>query len=173
MNEDQKQIKRYDGKVYIIGCLTSNLKEEFEAAMTFSDYVAGATDGPIVVSSDALGNLTQAQLDGLLSAYGAGESIILVHATADQVRSFGKQFVGETFSFELPEGMSYVEVFAIDLEHGEHVWQWVMYPPDEANDEDTQAQQQDRLGDLIDWIQANELRMESMPPTMANAANDN
>ncbi|NLE30241.1 MAG: hypothetical protein GX629_11300 [Phycisphaerae bacterium] len=158
-SDESKEIETYDGKVYLIGTLTGDLKDEFEAAMTFSDYVADATDGAIVVSSDAFGELTQEQLDGLSTAFAAHQPIILVHATAEQIVAFGQQFIGETFRYTLPNGMEYAEVYAVDLEEGGHIWQWSLYPPDLRDDEDSDEEQQARLGDLIDWMQENSERM--------------
>jgi hypothetical protein len=162
--ETESQVEVYDGKVYLIGTLTGTLKEEFEETMTFTDYVAGATDGAIVISSDALGSLTQEQLDGLSTAFAAQQPIILVQATAEQITSFGLQFIGDSFTYNLPDGMTYAEVYAVDMEEGGDIWQWSLYPPDLTNDEDgedSEAEQESRLGELIDWMQENSERMES------------
>jgi hypothetical protein len=157
----ESQLKTYDGKVYLIGTLTGDLKEELEDSITFTDYVAGSTDGAIVISSDALGSLTQDQLDGLATAYEADLPIALVNATEDQIITFGQQFIDESFTYNLPQGVDYAEIYAIDQEEGGHVWQWSLYPPDLTDDEDSDTEQQSRLNELIDWLKENSSRMES------------
>jgi hypothetical protein len=169
-SEEEKQIEVYEGKVYLIGTLTGTLKEEFDAAMTFTDYTDGATDGAIVISADAFGSLTQAQLDGFAAAFAAHQPIILVQATADQITDFVQQILGDSYSFNLPYGFEYAEVYAIDMEEGDDIWQWSLYPPDVTDDEDTAEEQQDRLGDLVDWLQENSTRMTQASAENAKAA---
>jgi hypothetical protein len=169
-DDDQKQVEKYEGKVYLIGTLTGQLKEEFDAAMTFTDYVSGATDGAIVISSDAFGSLTQEQLDGFEVAFASRQPIILVQATAAQITAFGQQFLGESFTYTLPDGVEYAEVYAVDMEEGGHIWQWALYPPNLTDDEDSVEEQQGRLGELVDWLQENSTRMEGAEDATDEAA---
>jgi len=157
--QNDKFLAKFTGKVYQIGSISGPLAEEMAIAFNFTPYSDGLTDGPIVLSGETLGTLTDAQRTGLAGTYAANQPILLFHATADQINAL-RQVLGVTIStFVMPEGMERVEVYALDHEPDHEIWQYTQYPPQqgEANPDDS-TDQQWRVSDLIDWMDDNQAR---------------
>jgi len=156
---EEKILTNFTGKVYQIGSVPGVLAEEMAAAFTFTPYSDGLTDGPIILSGETLGTLTEAQRTGLAGAYAGNQPILLFHATADQINAL-RQVLGVTIStFVMPEGMERVEVYALDREPDHEVWQYIQYPPQQEQvDPDDPNDQKKRVSDLIDWLDDNQVR---------------
>lgn len=142
-------------RVYVIGTLDGPLASELDASIDFTPYDGTATDGPIFLSPNALGGLTDTEKTGLLAAFEAREPIVLVDAGANAVNSLLDILQENQFDFTLPAGVEAVEIFALDHEANGDVYQWAMYPPtDSAEDPDGGGDQQGRVNSLIAWLKA-------------------
>ncbi len=152
----------YTGKIYSIGDPAGDLKEELSAALTLQPYDGASTDGPIMIPGDVIELLSSQNIDGIKAAYTAGQPILLVQATADQINQFVALLSEEEYSFFMPEGMTSVEIFGVDLEPDGSMFQWVQYPPSGTDAvPDDSEDQQDRVGILVDWLKDNSTRMAS------------
>jgi len=144
------------GKVYLIGTLSGPLTQELTASFTFTPYDATATDAPIFIADTALAGLSDEQKAGIVATLQARNPILLVHAGSALVNALIDLLQDPQFDFVMPDGVEYVDVFAVDTETSGDVYHWSMYQPeDSAADPDGPGDQQGRVNLLVDWLAAN------------------
>jgi hypothetical protein len=159
------QPETYTEKVYLIGTLSGEMEDELHDYITFVAYDGSSTDAPIVIAESSIGQLTNAQITGLNAAFDAHMPIVLVDVDADQIVALRALLGDANFHFTLPTNEEYAEIYAVDKEEDESIWQWVSYPPideDAEGDDDTDSRQDTRAAYFLKWLTLNDIRMASV-----------
>lgn len=182
---------QYQQKVYVVGEITASSSSAIaQAAETQGlagetnqifvnqvPYNGTATDAPIFITADSIATLSDTVKQGIRNTYQNFFPIVVVQGTQVDINAL-LGIAGLTQNYTLPEGMTYAELFAIDLEQGAS-FSWVMYPPVETPLQvvdgnilpipvftDNQYDRLKRVGMLRDWMKKDGNRI-----TAANQAN--
>jgi len=153
----------FESPVYYLGKVQGDLSDEVQGSITLTAYDGISTNGPILIDGSEVNTLTAQQSAGILATYNAGHPIILLHVTADQIVALHTILGHTDFDFTMPEGITYAEVYATDLEPEGDMFQWVQYPPTVSEtDPDNAEDQQSRVNLLVDWLKTNGKRMDTV-----------
>jgi hypothetical protein len=124
-------VDTYDGKVYFVGDMTGFLQEEIELIFpNVHPYDNVSTDAPIFVSLGEVATMSNATKAGLNLAFQAHMPIVGVYMGEAEINAL-LGVLGLEQNYVLPEGMSFTEFFAVDLEEEGYLFTWSMYSPDE------------------------------------------
>lgn len=153
---DETTVEIYDGRIYLVGPFSGVLEDDLAECLTdLADFTGAENDGPVLVAGNMVTNLTEAQKTGLQATYRAKHPVALIEATKDQIDTFVEIVTGAAFDFAMPDNVTMVEVYAIDLEVGGDMHQWVQYPPQTLIAPDDADAQQSRANLLVEWLEMN------------------
>jgi len=167
-------VEKYPQKVYVIGELkdpangatqkaseNGGIADEMKQVfVTRVSYDGASSDAPVFIAADRIHSLTDTMKKGLRDTYGNSFPIVLVRGGAEEINEL-LGILGLDRNYTLPDGMTYVELFAVDHEDN-HVFTWSMNPPRDVTitgtDDSTRVasdstdSQYRRVGVFRDWM---------------------
>ncbi len=174
---------------YRIGVLDGVLADELEEGMQLVPHSGTASDKPIVIAAEELATLSAEQVTAIHAAYAANHPIVLVYASLNDIKALQQLLGNDAFEYALPDGVPYVEIYAVDRDADGSMWQWSLFPPESTATEysestvqdtesgtettqttpaqvvslgyDSDADQNSRADMLFQWIAEDEQRMQT------------
>jgi len=116
-------------EAYLIGTLAGVTADEIHDFVELAAH-GGEADAPVIIAGAALAELDGAQQAAIKAAFDAHEPIVAVHVGEDEITLLRQILELEDQPFELPEGVFYAEVYAVDLEQDGSAWQATWLPPE-------------------------------------------
>jgi hypothetical protein len=119
----------YEGRVGIAGLVSGPLIEEIHQVFPkASAYDGVSTDAPVFIAANDLESLSEAVWGAIEATFANQHPLALINPDAAQINYLlGK--LGLNGAYRLPLGHARAEIFAIDIEAGGHLFQWVAVPP--------------------------------------------
>lgn len=175
-------------EAYRIGILDGPLADELEEGMQLVPHTGTLSDKPIVIAAEALDTITADQTSALNTAYAGHRPIILVYAGLEDILALQRLLGNDSFEYDLPGGVPYAEIYAVDKEADGSMWQWSLFPPENMGTEysetttvnsadgteessqtpesvslgyDDDEKQDSRADVLIQWVAEDEQRMQA------------
>lgn len=155
--------EQYEQKVYIMGEITgpsiegSTIKGVFVKRIPYDGV---STDAPIFIAADSLKSISEKMKQGITATYNNLNPIVLLLPNEEDVNTL-LNMLGLNKDFKMPEEVTFLNMFAVDLEKGAS-FRWIMVPARVSNNED-QASQMDnyakRTGQLREWLLENGSRI--------------
>ena len=128
---------------YRIGVLDGVLADELEEGMQLVPHSGTASDKPIVIAAEELAALSAEQVTAIHAAYAANHPIVLVYAGLNDIKALQQLLGNDAFEYALPDGVPYVEIYAVDRDADGSMWQWSLFPPESTATEYSESTVQD------------------------------
>ncbi|MBN1342097.1 MAG: leukocidin family pore-forming toxin [Phycisphaerae bacterium] len=116
-------------EAYLIGELEGVTADEIHDFIDLTAHVGAESNAPIIIAGGAIDELDATQQAAVKAAFEAGHTIALVHAGEDELDAL-HQILGLDHQYELPDGVYYAEVYALDRETDGSLWQALWLPPE-------------------------------------------
>lgn len=114
---------------YLIGELEGVIADEIQDMVDLVAHTGTEADGAIVIAGSAVDGLDDTQKAAVKAAFNAHQPIAVVHVAEPQIEAL-LGILGEADTdVELPDGVLYAEVYAIDKEAGGDTWTSTWHPP--------------------------------------------
>lgn len=116
-----------EGKVFVIGELHGDLKEELASVCNVVPYDGNSVNGTIIISDPQGQNswFTEENIAKIRKTFANGKTIAVERANEDEVNFFldklfssNKDGVASTnLDYQMPEGMTYVSFYGVNYPH--------------------------------------------------------
>lgn len=155
--------EQYEKKVYIMGEINEPPREGTVIKGVFVNripYDGVSTDAPIFIAADILKSISETMKQGISATYNNLNPIVLILPNEEDVNTL-LNMLGLERDFKMPEGVTFLNMFAVDLEKGAS-FRWIMVPT-RVSDNDHEASKIDnfaeRIGQFREWLLENGSRI--------------
>ncbi len=114
---------------YLIGELEGVIADEIHDMVDLIAHTGSESDEAILIAGGAVGDLDETQKTAIKAAFEAHQPVAVVHVTEPQIEALLASLGDADADVELPDGVLYAEVYAIDKEANGDTWTSTWHPP--------------------------------------------